>query len=461
MPKIRTLEFYIGPAGGAIPLLTMIILMLLLTISGKGGASASWAPAFIGIICGLLLVKNKTKYCESLMRGVCNKSGIVIIIAWIFASVLGKIMVAGGLVNGIMWLGTTTGLTGAYYVVMVFFSAALFAVGTGSSNGSALALSPVLFPAGYFLGADPIFIALAIMSGGAFGDNIAPISDTTIVSAYTQGAKMKDVVKSRLPLALAAAVFAIIIFLIFGNGEHNIVTAHINAPKDPHDLWLLLALVIVIISALTGRHIIESLIYGILSASFIGILNGRFTVFDLFKIPAIRGDSNGIIQSGVQGVVGAVLFIVLIMAVIQIFIDSGLLKKVLNFLQHKLAKSVRQAESVIVSASIASSLMVSSNGAAELLVGPTIVKPLGESFNLAPSRRANLMDCAVCSVFYMMPWSLAVMVWYDSIENAAHAFNIPVPSALISFIAPYPWALFLVLIFSIITGWNRKLITKT
>lgn len=37
---------------------------------------------------------------------------------------------------------------------------------------------------------------LAILSGAAFGDNLAPISDTTIVSAYTQGATMRDVVRA-------------------------------------------------------------------------------------------------------------------------------------------------------------------------------------------------------------------------------------------------------------------------
>lgn len=31
-------------------------------------------------------------------------------------------------------------------------------------------------------------LAAGILSGAAFGDNLAPVSDTTIVSAYTQGA---------------------------------------------------------------------------------------------------------------------------------------------------------------------------------------------------------------------------------------------------------------------------------
>jgi hypothetical protein len=66
------------------------------------------------------------------------------------------------------------------------------------------------------------------------------------------------------------------------------------------------------------------------------------------------------------------------------------------------------------------------------------------------------MSAAVCSIFYMMPWCLAVMVWYSAIETAAINSNIAVPSAAISFMAPYPWALFLVTMFSVFTGWKRS-----
>lgn len=42
-------------------------------------------------------------------------------------------------------------------------------------------------------------LAVAVLAGAAFGDNLSPISDTTIASAYTQDATMGDVVRRRLP----------------------------------------------------------------------------------------------------------------------------------------------------------------------------------------------------------------------------------------------------------------------
>ncbi len=38
----------------------------------------------------------------------------------------------------------------------------------------------------------------AILAGATFGDNISPVSDTTIASATTQNAEMGAVVRSRL-----------------------------------------------------------------------------------------------------------------------------------------------------------------------------------------------------------------------------------------------------------------------
>ena len=133
------------------------------------------------------------EYCHAALRGLGDNAGVVIVAAWLFAGVFGKLMAAGGLVDGLLWLGMTTGAKGSAFTLCVFLAAMTFALGTGTSTGTCIALTPVLYPAGYFLGADQIFLGLAILSGAAFGDNLAPISDTTIVSAYTQKASIRDV----------------------------------------------------------------------------------------------------------------------------------------------------------------------------------------------------------------------------------------------------------------------------
>lgn len=327
----KTLRMYGGMLGGLVPLTILVIGLVWLSVAGRGGTKPFWACAWLALAVGLFFARDKAEYCKAAMRGIGDKTGIVIVTAWLFAGVFGKLMAAGGLVNGLLWLGMTTGAQGAIFTLLVFLAAMLFALGTGTSTGTCIALTPVLYPAGYFLGADPAMLGLAILSGAAFGDNLAPVSDTTIVSAYTQGASMREVVRSRFPLAMSAAVISGIVFLMFGGGGEVRVLPEIKATLNPSGVFMLLALVVVVVAALRGRHIIEALIYGNVTAAVVGICAGTLKPGDIFGIPAKAGGSTGIIWSGIDGVVGAIIFAILILAVTQILVECGIMGKILEF----------------------------------------------------------------------------------------------------------------------------------
>ena len=292
----KRLEMYGGLWGGLIPLVVLVGGLIWLSVEERGGTKPFWACAWIALCVGLFFARDKAEYCRAAMRGIGDKTGIVIVTAWLLAGVFGKLMAAGGLVDGLLWMGMTTGAQGSVFVLLVFVAAMLFALGTGTSTGTCIALAPVLYPAGYFLGCDPAMLGLAILSGAAFGDNLAPISDTTIVSAYTQGAEMRDVVRSRFPLAMAAACVAGVVFLIFGGGGEVRALPEIRASLRPEGLVMLVALAVVVVSALRGRHIMESLIYGNVAAAILGVLVGTIKVSDIFRIPAEKGGSTGLIQ---------------------------------------------------------------------------------------------------------------------------------------------------------------------
>ena len=302
-------------------------------------------------------------------------------------------------------------------------------------------------------------LGLAILSGAAFGDNLSPIADTTIVSAYTQGATMKEVVRSRFPLSMSAAVMAMVIFLIFGNADQAAALPDIQKDFDPAGVLMLIALVVVVGSAMMGRHIIESLVYGNVCAAVIAVLTGHIKPTQIFGIPAQAGQSTGYIENGILSVVGPIIFAILILAVTQIMVECGIMKRILDFAHKSLVSTVRQAELFIVGVTVLASIPISANAPAELLVGPSIVRPMGERFNLSAARRANLMDCAVSTVFYILPWHIAVATWYGALYSAAQSYNIPAPALSTALYNPYSWTLLAVLLFSAITGWNRKLDT--
>jgi Na+/H+ antiporter NhaC len=255
---------------------------------------------------------------------------------------------------------------------------------------------------------------------------------------------------------MAAACVAMAVFYLFGGNGAKASLPEIQAILDPKGAAMLLALVVVVVSALKGRHIIESLIYGNVTAAIIGICIGNITPAQIFSVPLKKGASTGIIQAGIDSVVGAIIFAILILAVTQILVECGIMRRILDFAQKSFVATVRQAELFIIGVTILASIPISANAPAELLVGPSLVRPIGEKFGLAAARRANLMDCAVCTIFFILPWHIAVAAWYGAVYSAAESYKIAAPSISAALYNPYSWALLAVLLFSAFTGWNRK-----
>ncbi len=85
----------------------------------------------------------------------------------------------------------------------------------GSSWGTYAVVFPIALPLAYAISPDPTFVTLsfaAIMGGAVFGDQCSPISDTTILASLACGSDLMDHVLTQLPMALAAAGIAIILY---------------------------------------------------------------------------------------------------------------------------------------------------------------------------------------------------------------------------------------------------------
>jgi Na+/H+ antiporter NhaC len=61
--------------------------------------------------------------------------------------------------------------------------------------------------------ASPVLVATvgAVLAGAVFGDHCSPISDTTIVSAFSSDCDVMAHVRTQLPYALAAALLATVL----------------------------------------------------------------------------------------------------------------------------------------------------------------------------------------------------------------------------------------------------------
>ncbi|MDQ7054472.1 MAG: Na+/H+ antiporter NhaC family protein [candidate division KSB1 bacterium] len=186
----------------------------------------------------------------------------------------------------------------------VFLSAALFAVSVGTGLGTIIGFTAVMYPAGIVLGANPAALLGAIFSGAALGDNLAPISDTTIVSAATQETDVGGVVRSRLKYVLIAAGVASVLFLLFGGGAGALSPEAarnlMQKTADPRGLPMLIPAVLVFLVAVSGRHFLAALTAGIVAALIIGPLTGVFPLASVFHVTAEKT----VAGSAVKGMVG-------------------------------------------------------------------------------------------------------------------------------------------------------------
>lgn len=454
--KGKELKMWGGPVTTLIPALVFVGVLVWLSVEERAALTSFWVGGWASIVVGLLLTRTPRRYAGAIVRGLTDETGAVIITAYLFAGVFGALLGGGGLVNGLLWFGLATGVGGALFAVLAFGLACIFAVGTGSSVGAALSLIPVIYPAGVALGSDPTWLALAILAGGAFGDNLAPISDTTLSSAYTARAVMADVVKSRLPLALIAAAASAVCIIAFGGSGKPATPSLINVEAEPLGLVMLIPFMVVIILAMRRYHIIIALIWGSLTCMVIGMVTGLLTPGDIFHIPGERGETSGLVETGLVDITGAIVLVLFILGLAQVLAESGFMGMILEKLTVHAANGVRSAEFAIAGITMLFTVPLGANAPAILLVGPTIGRPLGQQYNLAPARIANLMDCAANTVFYMLPWHNAVIIWYATIASVATRYNIEGVAITKAGLNPYAWVLITVLIISILTGWNRK-----
>jgi Na+/H+ antiporter NhaC len=162
--------------------------------------------AMVGISLGLLFACNVAQYSELVFSLMANRIATVALVCWLWAGAFSGLLAHSGLVEAIVWVGWKMNLSGGALVLAVFVSSSLFAVSVGTSFGTVVGFTTVIYPAGILLGANPAALMGAILSGAAFGDNLAPVSDTTIVSAATQETDIGGVVISRLKYSLTAGI---------------------------------------------------------------------------------------------------------------------------------------------------------------------------------------------------------------------------------------------------------------
>ncbi len=456
-----TLRFRLGRLGAAIPLIFFVIWAISMSVAGAPSEHGLILGMIGGLTLGMVLCRSPwADYANAIFAGMANPVATVTIIAWFWAGMFAQVLRVGGLVDGLVWLGGQSNATGGWFVGATFVLAATFGSAVGTGYGTAVAFCTLMFPAGLSLGADPVWLFAAILSGAAFGDNLAPVSDTTVVSATTQETDIPGVVRSRIKYALLAAIPALILFVLLGGDGADVDRARagelFSASARPDGLVLLAPFALVIFLAVTGRHILVSLTWGIATAVALALAFGLAAPADILYVDADTDTVGGALVDGVAGYLGLAILILLIVAGGHLMKLGGALEALIDSLKRFANESVARAEAAIWSIVFSLNAFITINTAAEIAAGP-VVSRLGKKFRLHPYRRANMLDAVTSAIGYIFPWGGGVLIGYQTIRTLESQYDfiqVVAPTEVWRYVL-HGWFLAAVMLIAAVTGFGR------
>ncbi|MCL4179766.1 MAG: hypothetical protein KJ072_18730 [Verrucomicrobia bacterium] len=140
---------------------------------------------------------------------------LILVLAWMLNSVIKELRTAQYLV-GLL----SQNLPAAWLPGFIFILAATISFSTGTSWGTMAIVMPLAIPLGVTLSgyeggtsAPPLLAATigAVLAGAVFGDHCSPISDTTVVSAFSSECDVTAHVRTQLPYAVTVAGVALLL----------------------------------------------------------------------------------------------------------------------------------------------------------------------------------------------------------------------------------------------------------
>lgn len=444
----RFAETYGGIVGAAMPMVAMLGGILVLAAMGMRSTKNFWSAGYLAVLVGFLVYKDKKEFQKALIDGIRDNIFAFMIACFLLAGVMSKILTASHLVDGLLYLMPKINMSPAFMPIVCFAICVVLSSATGSAAGAMNTAAPVMIPLAVGMGCNVNLICGALLTGSCFGDNLAPISDTTIASSLSQEVDVMKVVKSRLKYAVIAGGAASVGYIVFGFMSSGSGVADKLAADATYasSLIFLIIPILVIILMLRGTGLFTSL----LVSEMVGIVMlFAFGYIDFAGLVA----ADGLIANAFNGMIGSIIFILFIFVMVSLISHAGVLDAILKFMQSK-AKSDLSAEVAAGAMVSIVGIAISSGTSAITFCGP-IIRSLLRPFKIDRARAANLLDGLGCGVGYLVPTNpgclnLAAIAVASGV--VAEGYN------AISFVGYnfHSMALFVVFWFAILTGWGRK-----
>lgn len=297
----------------AMALLPFLVFIVVFLGSGIALDNFYALPAPVAALCGIIVAfllpqssfKEKISY---FLKGCGDTNILTMCIIFLLAGAFATIAKTIGSVDAVVGLGMQY-LSPQYIPVGVFLMASFLSVSAGTSVGTIVALSPIVFGLAENIGIDMSLVGASLLCGAMFGDNLSFISDTTIAATQTMGCEMKDKFKENIKIALPASILAMLVFAYLGSQISVNEVANVEV-KD-FSLSLIMPYLVVILLSILGVNVFLVLMIGILLSGAVGLGNGLLSwlefankiydgfasMNDIFLLSLFTGGLAGIVEN--------------------------------------------------------------------------------------------------------------------------------------------------------------------
>ncbi len=464
MEQNKKFEFRGGLYMAFVPVVIFLFFCVLYFIVFKAFEMYALAMgAFVALLIGALFTKKGCydKYWNSVYEGA--KEAVPVAILLFIVGMFSQLIKTTNISSGFVWLASSLGVSGGLFTAFTFFAVCVISTATGSSIGSMFTCFPIFYPAGVLLGGNAPMLAAAIVCGAIFGDNLAPISDTTIISAGTQEYEKKEgfadvggCVSSRLKYSLIAGSVSFVLFWILGGGGAIGVGAEeiLANNMGPATLIMLIPVAVMLAAAIITRNIYKAITVGIIAGVIIGMAFGLISGSDIISVT--DGAPTGFLTGGVSGMMATVTLVLSVYGIMGVLSGAGVLEKITNgILNSRLGKTARGAEIAMMLGISVTTLIFGGVTSASMTTFGKVQNVIGKRAGLHPYRRANLLDGFANAIVLAVPF-LSVFVFIGALLTSGYDFIEPLSLGQIGSCMIYCFALFAVLMVSVITGWGRK-----
>ena len=324
-------------------------------------------------------------------RGAGDENLMLMVWIFILAGAFAKAAGAMGAIDATVAL-TLRMLPDSMLLPGLFLAACFISLSIGTSVGTVVALTPVAVGIAEQTGSTLPLIVAIVVGGSFFGDNLSFISDTTIVATQTQGVRMSDKFKANFYLAGPAALIALVIYIILGQGVH--------APSDVAwpEWYKVLPYVAVLVLAIAGMNVLVVLLIGILLAGIIGMACGNF---DLMGWMGAMGD-------GIMGMSELIIVTLLAGGMLALIRHNGGIDWLIGVLTRRI-NGKRGAKFAIALLVILADLCTANNTIALITVGP-VARDIADRYDVDRRLSASLLDTFSCFAQGLIPYGAQLLM---------------------------------------------------